>query len=175
MCRIALIALALLLTAPAHAWVFYEHEFGDWLVVCWSTAQGSNDPQCSLTTPIQSLGSLTPNILHVQEFAPDAYQVAIEIRGSDPQPYAPVWLKAGTFPGHEAPVTGEWGRWAGADALRIVSEMRAADRLTFRVRLAPNGRPQDTEVSLAGFRDALDAYRAEIRRHKIMPPSDNPL
>jgi hypothetical protein len=167
--RIALIVLALSLATPARGWVFYDRNFGDWVVVCWASAEGSADKQCSLSSPPQTLAQRTENVLHVQEYAPDAFQVAIELRG-DPQPDAPVSIKAGDFPAHIAPVADRWGRWAGADGLRIVSEMRAADTLTFRVRVAPNGRAQDKTVSLVGFRDALDAYREEIRRHGLLSP-----
>jgi hypothetical protein len=165
--RIALIALAVLAATPTRGWVFYHHIAGDFVVVCWSTAEGAADKQCSLTAPQQNMARLTENLLHVQEFAPDAFQVAIEMRG-DPQPYAPVWLRAEGFPPHETPVSGAWGRWAGAEARRIVSEMAEAERLVFRVRVAPNGRPQETAVSLAGFKEALAAYRAELRRHRIL-------
>jgi hypothetical protein len=168
--RIVLIALALFLAGPAQAWVFYDRNFGDWVVVCWSSAEGTADKQCSLSAPPQTLSRLTGNLLHVQEYAPDRFQVAIEMRG-DPQPDAPVSLKAGQFPAHLAPVVERWGRWAGAEGFRIVSEMRAADGLVFRVRLAPNGQPQDKAISLVGFRAALDAYREEIRRHAILGPS----
>jgi hypothetical protein len=168
--RIILIALVLFLAGPARAWVFYDRNFGDWVVVCWSSAEGTADKQCSLSAPPQTLTRLTENLLHVQEYAPDQFQVAIEMRG-EPQPDAPVWLKAGGFPAHLAPVIDSWGRWAGAEGFRIVSEMRAADGLTFRVRIAPNGRPQDKTISLIGFRDALHAYREEIRRHAILGPT----
>jgi hypothetical protein len=168
--RIALIVLALSLAGPVRAWVFYDRNFGDWVVVCWSSAEGAADKQCSLSAPPQTLAQRTENVLHVQEYAPDQFQVGVEMRG-DPQPDAPASLKAGNFPAHIAPVADRWGRWAGAEGFRIVSEMRAADNLTFRVRLAPNGAARDKTVSLIGFRDALDAYRAEIRRHGILPPA----
>src|SRR5262249_48351430 len=168
--RIALIGLALSFATPARAWVFYDRNFGDWVVVCWSSAEGSADKQCSLSAPPQTLVQLTENVLHVQEYAPDAFQVGIEIRG-DPQPDAPASLKAGEYPAHLAPVADRWGRWARSEGFRIVSEMRAADSLTFRVRIAPNGRSLDRTVSLVGFRDALDTYRAEIRRHGILAPA----
>ena len=167
--RIALIVLALSFAGPARAWVFYDRNFGDWVVVCWSTAEGSADRQCSLSAPPQTLAQRTDILLHVQEYAPDMFQVGIEIRG-DPQPDAPASLKAGDFPAHIVPVADRWGRWARAAGFRIVSEMRAADSLAFRVRLAPNGQVRDRTVSLIGFRDALDAYRAEIRRHGILGP-----
>jgi hypothetical protein len=166
--RIALIALAVLAAAPARGWVFYHHTAGDFVVVCWASAEGAADKQCSLTAPPQSMAQRTENLLHVQEFAPDAFQVAIEMRG-EPQPYAPVWLRAEGFPPHEAPVSGVWGRWGGTEARRILTEMAEAERLVFRVRVAPNGRPQETAVSLAGFKEALAAYRAELRRHRILP------
>jgi hypothetical protein len=165
--RIALIALAVLAATPARGWVFYHYTAGDFVVVCWSSAEGAADKQCSLTAPQQNMARLTANLLHVQEFAPDAFQVAIEMRG-EPQPYAPVWLRVGGNAAHEAPVAGDWGRWAGTEARRIVAEMGEGERLVFRVRVAPNGRPQETEVSLAGFKDALATYRAEIRRHRIL-------
>ena len=168
--RIALIVLALSLATPARAWVFYDRNFGDWVVVCWSTAEGSADKQCSLSAPPQTMARRADLLVHVQEYAPDAFQVGIEIRG-DPQPDAPASLKAGDFPAHIAPVADLWGRWGGAEGFRIVSEMRASDNLTFRIRLAPNGRAQDKTVSLIGFRDALDAYREEIRRHGILGPA----
>ena len=59
----------------------------------------------------------------------------------------------------------------------MVGEMRAADALVFRVQTAPDGLPRDTPVSLAPFRDALDAYRAAIRQNGVLgrPPSRNPL
>jgi len=170
MSRIALILLAVLVSAPARAWVFYDRNFGDWVLVCWSSAEGSDDKLCSLSAPPQTMSKVTENLLHVQEYAPDQFQVAIEMRG-EPQPDAPVSLKAGQYPAHIAPVSDRWGRWAGAEGFRIVSEMRAADVLTFRVRMAPNGRTRDKEVSLTGFREALDAYRTEIRRHGILGPS----
>jgi hypothetical protein len=170
--RIALIALAVLLAGSARAWVFYDRNFGDWVVVCWSSAEGAPDRQCSLSAPPQTMSEshITENLLHVQEYAPDQFQVAVEMRG-DPQPDAPVWLKIGDYPPHIAPVIGRWGRWAGAEGFRIVSEMRAADRLTFRVRLAPNGRAQDKDILLIGFRDALEVYRDQIRRSAALPPS----
>ena len=167
--RIALIVLALSLVTPARAWVFYDRNFGDWVVVCWSSAEGADDKQCDLSAPPETLMRRTDNLLHVREYAPDAFEVAIEMRG-DPQPDAAASIKAGEFPAHIAPVADQWGRWAGAEGFRIVSEMRAADNLTFRVRLAPNGRAQDRTISLVGFRDALDAYRAEIRRHGLLAP-----
>jgi hypothetical protein len=169
MSRIALILLAVLVSAPARAWVFYDRNFGDWVVVCWSTAEGSDDKLCSLTAPPQTMSKVTENLLHVQEYAADQFQVAIEMRG-EPQPDVPVSLKAGQYPAHIAPVADRWGRWAGAEGFRIVSEMRAAEAVTFRVRIAPNGQAQDKQISLTGFREALDAYRIEIRRHGILAP-----
>jgi hypothetical protein len=168
--RIALIALAVLAAGPARGWVFYHSTVGDFVVVCWASAEGAADKKCSLTAPPQNMARLTENLLHVQEFAPDQFQVAIEMRG-EPQPYAPVLLKVGANMAHETPVTGEWGRWDAAESKRILAEMGAADSLVFRVRVAPNGRPQETAVSLAGFRDALAAYRAELRRHGILRAS----
>jgi len=170
MSRIALILLAVLVSAPVRAWVFYDRNFGDWVVVCWSSAEGSADKLCSLSAPPQTMSKVTENLLHVQEYAADQFQVAVEMRG-EPQPDAPVSLKAGQYPAHIAPVADRWGRWAGAEGFRIVSEMRAAEAVTFRVRLAPNGQPQDKEISLIGFREALDAYRMEIRRHGILAPA----
>jgi hypothetical protein len=168
--RIALIVLALSLASPARAWVFYDRNFGDWVVVCWSSAEGSADKQCDLSAPPESMSQRADNLLHVHEYAPDEFQVGIEIRG-DPQSDAPASLKSGDFPAHLAPVADRWGRWSGAEGFRIVSEMRAADNLTYRVRLAPNGRAQDKTISLVGFRDALDAYREEIRLHGVLGPA----
>jgi hypothetical protein len=167
--RIALIALAVLIAAPARGWVFYHATVGDFVVVCWASAEGAADKRCSLTAPPQNMARRTENLLHVQEFAPDRFQIAIEMRG-EPQPYAPVWLKIGARPAHETPVTHAWGRWDAAESKRILAEMAAADGLVFRVRVAPNGRPQETAVSLVGFRDALAAYRGELRRHGILRP-----
>lgn len=167
--RIALIVLALLVATPAGAWVFYNRNFGDWVVVCWSSAEGADDQQCDLSAPPESMMQRSDNLLHVKEYAPDEFEVAIEMRG-DPQPDAPASLKAGDFTAHIVPVADRWGRWNGAEGLRIVSEMRGADNLTYRVRLAPNGRAQDKTISLVGFRDALDAYRTEIRRHSVLAP-----
>ena len=173
--RIALIVLALSLSPPAGAWVFYNHNFGDWVVVCWSSAEGASDQQCDLSAPPETMLQRTDNLLHVREYAPDEFEVAIEMRGGDPQPDAPASLKAGDFAAHIAPVANRWGRWSGPEGFLIVSEMRGSDNLTYRVRLAPNGRAQDKTISLVGFRDALDAYRAEIRRHGVLAPPSKSL
>ena len=101
---------------------------------------------------------------------PNAPPPAPILSAATPQPDAPATLKAGAFPAHEAPVAERWGRWGAAEGFRIVSEMRAADTLIFRVRLAPNGRVAERTVSLIGFRDALDAYRSEIRRYGLLTP-----
>jgi hypothetical protein len=169
--RAALAALALLAlagsTAPAGAWVFYFRDFGEWRVICWRSYATATDPQCTLTGPPEVLSSEPQNTVHVQEYRPDTFQVAIEVRGLI-QRDAPVWLKVGAFAAHEAAVERDFGRWVGERGLRVVSEMLAADRLAYRVRYAPDGRPWERELSLAGFAEALAAYRTEIRRHGIL-------
>ncbi len=166
--RAALLAVALVLFArPAGGWTFYYHVFGDWRLVCWRSAADSRDPRCDLSAPPEEITPGAQNVLHVAEPAPDQFQVWIEIRDR-PAPGVAAFVRVGTFPAHQAMPAGGAAAWHGAEALRMVSEMRAAERLAFRVETAPYGLPRDTPVALGEFRAALAAYRDAIRRNGIL-------
>jgi len=171
MARIALIAVlaaAVLGTArPAGAWVFFYQTFSEWSVVCWRSHEGANDPRCSLSAPPDSHALGTRNVLHVQEYAPDAFQVAIEVRDK-PMPGIPVFLRIGQKAPREAGVRDGFAAWTGNQAALILGEMLAADRVVFRIQTAPEGMPRDAIVSLQGFGQALEVYRREVRRYGLL-------
>ncbi len=94
------------------------------------------------------------------------------------QSRVPAFVRIGHFPFHQAMPAGAVAGWSGAEALRMVGEMRAADRLVFRIETAPDALPRDTPVGLGPFREALAAYRQAIRGNGILgrrPPPRNPL
>lgn len=163
---LALLVVFAVAAPPAGAWTFYYHLFGDWRLVCWRTLPESRDGRCDLSAPPEELKAGPLDVLHVAETAPDQFRVWIEIR-ERLEPRVPAFVRIGRFPVHQAVPRGDEAAWTGAEAFRMVGEMRAADRLVFRVETAPDALPHDTPVGLAPFRAALSAYRATIRRNGI--------
>lgn len=165
----AVVILGWLLAGPASAaYVFYYEVVGEWTIVCWRD-QFSDQRLCHLTAPRDTLSyEFPPNVIMVEEYAPDAFQVAVRIR-HDHVPGIPVSLKVDGNRTHETAVDGEFGRWTGDDARAILSEMQKGDQVIYRVQTPPDGLPIDTRVGLLGFRQALATYRGLVRVHGLIP------
>lgn len=168
--RIILACVGLWLAAAGDAaagWVFFHQQFGDWTVLCWRDL-ATNSNTCTLSAPPPSMaGSAAPNVIQVHEYAPDAFQVAINVRDIV-QPNLPAYLRVDQQPIHETPVRDGLARWYGDEGLTILAQMAAGARMVYRVQTAPDGMPRDMNVSLAHFRDALARYREVIRSHGLL-------
>jgi hypothetical protein len=168
--RVAIVSVGVLLALAAGAaagWVFFHQQFGDWTVLCWRDL-GTNANTCTLSAPPPSLsGTAPPNVIQVHEYAPGAFQVAINIRDIV-KPNLPAYLRIDEQSIHEAPVRDGLARWYGDEALEILVEMGAGKRMVYRVQTAPDGLPRDIHVALANFRDALARYREVIRSHGLL-------
>lgn len=164
-------AIALGLSGPAAAgFVFFYQALGDWTVLCWRGVFETGRA-CTLSAPPASLAyRKAPNVLQVDEYAPDAFQVAITVR-DQAQPGLPLVLRVDGFRPHETGVEGSLARWFGDEAREILVEMRAGKAMIYRVQTAPDGLPSDTRVSLATFPRALEIYRRVIRAHNMLKPA----
>jgi invasion protein IalB len=155
--------------AIAGGFVLYHKTFGDWSVTCWREMSGG-DKSCTLSAPQPSLAYRTPpNIVQVHEYQPDAFQIVILIRDR-PDPELPASLRVDRFDFRTARVEGNLARWFVEEAVELLVQMRAGNRLAYRVQTAPDGLPRDMNISLAGFSQALAAYRQVIRSHGLLGP-----
>lgn len=168
--RIAIASLGIWIALAAGAaagWVFFHQQFGDWTVLCWRDL-GTNANTCTLSAPPPSMsGAAALNVVQVHEYAPGAFQVAINIRDIV-KPNLPAYLRVDEQTIHEAPVRDGLARWYGDEALKILAEMGGGRRMVYRVQTAPDGLPRDVQVGLANFRDAVARYREVIRSHGLL-------
>ncbi len=165
----AVVALGIWTQAAAGGFVLFHKTFGDWVVLCWREMAGP-EKTCTLSAPRPSLAYKTPpNVVQVHEYEPDAFQIVISIRGRVDREL-PASLRVDRFEFRTARVEGNVARWFGEEAVELLVEMRAGARLAYRVQTAPDGLPRDTNVSLAGFTQALATYREVIRSHGLLAP-----
>lgn len=151
----------------AGGYVFFHKTVGDWVVLC-SGASQSAKRTCLLSAPPPKLSTAAPqNLIVVSEPSTDTFEVALQIRDLA-MAGLPAFIRAEGFKVHEAPVRDGRAVWHGQVALKIIAEMRTARSVVFRVQTMPDGMPRDTRVSLAGFRQALSAYRNTIRAHGLL-------
>ncbi len=164
-----LVALGIGTPAAAGGFVLFHKIFGDWVVLCWREMAGSKKT-CTLSAPRPSLAYKTPpNVVQVHEYRPDSFQIVISIRDrADPE--LPASLRVDRFEFHTARVEGDLARWYGEEAVELMIQLRAGERLAYRVQTAPDGLPRDMNVSLAGFTQALATYRQVIRSHGLLGP-----
>lgn len=164
------LAVALILAAvtPAlAAYVLYFHVWGAWTVTCWRDMLGP-PRQCRLSAPREYLGpGPRQNLISVAEVAPDVFRVTVEVRDL-PMVDMPLYLRVDGYDAYRVSMDRHEGRLSGADAAQIISEMVAGRVLVYRVFTDPDGKPHDTEVPLAEFDAALEAYRRLLRDHKIL-------
>lgn len=169
--RAVLLAGLLLVAAATEvlaAYVFYFRAYGDWSIVCWRELVDDGSKRCRFSAPSASLDHTTrQNVILVHEYAPEQFQVAIEVR-DDVVPDLPVFLRVDGEAVHETRVDAGLARWIGADATTILSEMMNGGRLVYRVQTAPDGLPHDTQIGLDGFGDALANYRELLRAHDLL-------
>ncbi len=164
---VVLLGLGLWTQAVAGGFVLFHKTFGDWSVLCWREMAGTAKT-CTLSAPQPSLAYRTPpNIIQVHEYAPDAFQIAISIRDrADPE--LPASIRVDRFEFRTARIERGLARWYGEEAVKLLIQMRAGQRLAYRVQTAPDGLPRDMNVSLAGFSEALATYRQVIRSHGLL-------
>lgn len=155
-------------TAALADYVLFHSPVGDWTVLCWRDL-ASEQRYCRLSAPRASLGyRVAPNVIEVREWAPDAFQVIVTVRDRV-VPDAPLTLRVDRQPIHETPIhENGMAWWSGDEAKRILAEMRAGKKLTYRVETAPDGMPRDVRVSLVPFAHAFDTYRGVIRSHGVL-------
>ncbi len=164
-----LVALAMWTQAAAGGFVLFHKTFGDWAVLCWREMAGTKKT-CTLSAPRPSLAYKTPpNVVLVHEYEPDAFQIVIQIRDLVDREL-PAYMRVDRFEYRTARVEGSLARWFGEEAVELLIEMRAGERLAYRVQTAPDGLPRDMNVSLAGFTEALATYREVIRSHGLLGP-----
>ena len=168
----AVLLAGLVLTAAATetlaAYVFYFRSYGDWSIVCWREVVDDGSKRCRFSAPSASLDHTTrQNVILVHEYAPEQFQIAIEVR-DDVIPDLPAFLRVDGQNVHETNVDAGLARWIGADATSILNEMVAGSRLVYRVQTAPDGLPHDTQIGLDGFGDALNNYRQLLRAHEMI-------
>ena len=164
-----LVVLGACTQAVAGGYVLYHKTFGDWSVTCWREMAGPKK-SCTLSAPQPSLAYRTPpNVVQVHEYQPDAFQIVILIRDR-PDPELPASLRVDRFEFRTARIERSYARWFGQEAVELLVQMRAGKRLAYRVQTAPDGLPRDMNVSLAGFSQALAAYRQVIRSHGLLGP-----
>jgi len=164
-----LVVLGICTQAAAGGFVLYHKTFGDWSVLCWREMAGTKKA-CTLSAPQPSLAYKTPpNVVQVDEYQPDAFQIVISIRDrADPE--LPASLRVDRFELRTARIERGYARWFGEEAVELLVQMRAGKRLAYRVQTAPDGLPRDMNVSLSGFSQALAAYRQVIRSHGLLGP-----
>lgn len=164
-----LVTLGIWTPAASGGFVLFHKTFGDWVVLCWREMAGTKKT-CTLSAPRPSLAYRTPpNIVQVHEYRPDTFQIVISIRDrADPE--LPASLRVDRFEFRTARVEGNLARWFGEEAVELLVQMRAGERLAYRVQTAPDGLPRDMNVSLAGFTQALATYRQVIRDHGLLAP-----
>lgn len=170
MIRATTLSIALVLAAitPAlAAYVLYFHVWGAWTVTCWRDMLGP-PKQCRLSAPRENLGpGPRQNLVSIEEAALDAFRVKVEVRDL-PKEGLPLYLRVDGYDVHRVAMDRHQGSWSGADADQIIGEMVAGKVLVYRVFIDPDGRPHDTEVPLAEFAAALEAYRRLLRDHNIL-------
>ena len=164
-----LVVLGFCPQATAGGYVLYHKTFGDWSVTCWREMSGTQK-SCTLSAPQPSLAYRTPpNIVQVHEYQPDAFQIVILIRDR-PDRELPASIRVDRFEFRTARIERDYARWFGQEAVELLVQMRAGKRLAYRVQTEPDGLPRDMNVSLAGFSQALAAYRQVIRSHRLLAP-----
>ena len=169
--RVVLLTGLLLIAAATEtlaAYVFYFRSYGDWSIVCWRELVDDGSKRCRFSAPSASLDHTTrQNVILVHEYAPERFQIAIEVR-DDVVADLPAFLRVDGQGVHETNVDAGLARWIGDDAMAILTEMIAGNRLVYRVQTAPDGLPHDTRIALDGFGDALNTYRELLRAHDML-------
>lgn len=164
--RLGLVLAAGLATASvsAHAaFVFYFRTFGDWSLIC-ALDEPSGRRDCSLSAPPPALAA-SRSVVAVTEETAGAFAVAVRLLGAF-TPGAPVYLRVDA----NAPHRGDPDRlgeaaWRGAAAERILDELADGERVVLRSFVGSGAEPRDEIVRLAAFAEALELYRAKVRRY----------
>ncbi len=168
---LAVVALAAGLFAPSGArasYILYFHTFGGWSVICW-TDEISRRNGCSLTAPppVIDLDGLHPQVT-VAEPAAGAFTVTLRARGAI-QPGQPAFLRVDGNPVHRtAPDRLGGAVWSGAEAAKVIDELKAGTGMLVRSFAAGSGAARDAFLSLSGFGDALTTYRDNLRTFGIL-------
>ncbi len=161
----AALALAVLLPATAGAaYVIYFRTYGEWSVIC-ARDEPSERRSCTLSAPPPALAA-SRSVIAVGEPAPGAFSVTLHVLGLIASE-DPVYLRIDSQAPHQAradrigTVT-----WSGAEAAAIIQELRAGGRAVVR-SFGGDGQPRDEILTLEGFAEALESYRAKLRLYGI--------
>jgi len=175
--RRALGASVLILVASgpfseAAGYVIYFHTFGDWSVIC-SKDEPTSRKSCSLSAPPPAIDlSAARSQITVAERGKDSVTINVRI-GGVVVPGLPCYLRIDDNPAHQSQPNrfGETA-WTGAEAVAIRDQMVRGRRMVLRsfpVGTTPsdNGKPRDELISLNGFEEALQTYRANLRTYGV--------
>ncbi len=151
----------LVAAAPVSAsFVTYYRVIGDWTVLCSEKGPGLGR-QCSLSAPPPSLDLLGGrNELVIEETAPDAFRVAVQVRQVASEG-AKVTVKIDDFPTHEASLAAGSAFWAGDEAALIIRQGLAGQIMVVGVETSAGYR--EMRLSLIGFSKAIETYRRVVR------------
>ena len=157
------VALCLASAAAEATFVFYFRTFGDWSLIC-ALDEPSGRRTCSLSAPPPALAA-SRSVVMVREEAAGDFAVAVRLLGAF-TPGAPVYLRVDA----NAPHRGEADRlgeavWRGADAKAILGELAEGERAVLRSFVGLEAEARDEILGLEAFVEALELYRAKIRRY----------
>lgn len=141
------------------AYVLFFHVFGDWSVVC-SKDEASDRRWCTLSAPppaMESAGSRS--LVKIGGGTGGEFTVALRLVGTI-APDQPAFLRIdGNIPHRTQPDRVGEALWSGAEAMRIVDEMKRGKAMVLRSFAAWTGAPRDEVISLDGFSEAFSTYQ----------------
>jgi invasion protein IalB len=164
-----IVILGVLVHVPGGAgYVIYFHTFGDWTVVC-SKDEPTDRKSCTLSAPPPAIDlSNKRSHLTVAEHGNGTVTVFIRV-GGEIEAGHPVYLRVDENPFHQVRPNrfGETG-WTGEAAIAIRDQLENGQRMVLRSFPEGTGKPRDEMLSLAGFAEALQTYRANLRAYGVL-------
>ena len=157
------VALWLVPVGAGATFVFYFRTFGDWSLIC-ALDEPSGERTCSLSAPPPALAA-SRSVVMVREEAAGDFAVAVRLLGAF-TPGAPVYLRVDDHPPHRgaADRLGETA-WRGEAAEAILGQLAEGERAVLRSFVGDGAEPRDEILRLGAFAEALELYRAKVRRY----------
>lgn len=160
-----------LAAAPA-GYVYYFRTFGQWTVICGrDNAGGGETGNCTLSAPPPEIHGADSQI-EIGQGPSGQPAVTMRVRGTL-MPDSPFYLRVDAREPHQTiPNRFGEGGWSGAEAQRIIDELKAGEQVVVRWFVGPPPSPRDEMLSLSSFDDAAadldERISAELSQR--MPP-----
>jgi invasion protein IalB len=161
----ALFALGLVLpvTARAVPYVTYYHSYGQWSVLCWR-GLATDEQSCYIDGPAIAFETMPSSAVRITEGPPGTLTLTVFSRSGTSRGARVSLSVDGRKTAEGDPDQLDRVTWSGAEAEALVERLRTGNTLHLHlvdVRSRPVG---EQDISLRGFADAFDDYRAELAR-----------